>query len=284
MKTWAATLMCVLCLTAIGFAQQDPDDPGIQDSLIVGETTVDSGATFAFVQIFVVTDDSVTFYNLPLSWNNQDNRIYPGAGTLYFPPLTSWDDVFDSVVTSQHYVRQIGFSDLGNEDNPVMITNGARLNAWNLRFIILPNTPSQLITIDTTWDSHNGSIILGLKDGIHEITPAFKRGYLGIGVGVDKDVTGLPDVFTLAQNYPNPFNPTTVIDFTLPRESHVQLSVYDILGKKVKTLVNESRAAGAYSVIWDGTDDNGNPQSSGTYFYRLSSSESTLNRRMTLLR
>jgi hypothetical protein len=165
-----------------------------------------------------------------------------------------------------------------------MYTNGVRLNAWNLRFIIPPNTPSQLVTIDTTWDASNHSVILGLIDGIHEITPAFKRGFIGVGVAVDRDVTGLPNTFTLSQNYPNPFNPTTVIEFSLPQEARVMLTVYDLLGKKVRTLVDDSRAAGTYSVIWDGNDDNGNPQSSGTYFYRLNSPENTINRRMTLIR
>jgi hypothetical protein len=284
MKTIIATILSILCLATIGFAQQDPDDLGLQDSLIIGETRVDSGATFAFVQIFAVTDDSVAYYNLPLRWTAPGGGVYPGSGTLYFPPLTSWDDTYDSVLVLEGYVRQFGFSDLGGEDNPVLHTNGVRVNTWNIRFIISPGAPSQLITIDTTYDSNSQSAILGLKDGVHEITPAIVPGYLGIGVAVDEDISGLPDEFTLAQNYPNPFNPTTVIDFTLPRESHVQLSVYDILGKKVKTLVDESKAPGAYSVIWDGTDNGGNPQASGTYFYRLSSDESTLNRRMTLVR
>jgi len=284
MKTLAAALMSILCLATVGLAQQDPDDPGIQDSLIVGETTVDSGATFAFLQIFAVTDDSVTFYNLPLRWTSQDGRVYPGSGTLYFPPLTGWDETFDSVVVSQGFIRQVGWCDLGGDDNPVLYTGGVRLNAWNLRFVIPPNTPSQLVVIDTAWDASNHSVVLGLIDGVREITPAFKRGFLGIGVAVDQDVTGLPNTFTLSQNFPNPFNPTTVIEFSLPQEARVQLTVYDLLGKKVRTLVDESKAPGAYSVIWDGNDDNGNPQSSGTYFYRLNSADNTINRRMTLIR
>jgi len=75
-----------------------------------------------------------------------------------------------------------------------------------------------------------------------------------------------------------------VIEFSLPQEARVQLTVYDLLGKKVRTLVDESKAPGAYSVIWDGNDDNGNPQSSGTYFYRLNSADNTINRRITLIR
>jgi len=274
----------LLGTVSLAYAQRDPDDPGIQDSLIVNDAYVDSGSTFAFVQIFAVTDDSVSYYNLPLHWNAPGGGIYPGSGTLYFPPLTSWDVHYDSVIFSSSYIRQIGFSDIGGEDNPNLFTNGQRLNAWNIRFVIAPNAPSQLVVLDTTWDNANGSLILGLHDGVTEITPALKPGFLGVGVGVDKDINSLPDEFTLAQNYPNPFNPTTVIEFSLPQESRIQLNVYDLLGKKVKTLVNDSRAAGAYSVIWDGTDDNGNPQASGTYFYRLSSDQSTLNRRMTLLR
>ncbi len=75
---------------------------------------------------------------------------------------------------------------------------------------------------------------------------------------------GLPKSFALEQNYPNPFNPTTVIAYQLPVASEVKLEVFDILGKKVATLVNGRQAAGAYSYTWNATT-----VASGVYFYRL---------------
>ncbi|MBL7149555.1 MAG: T9SS type A sorting domain-containing protein [Candidatus Cloacimonetes bacterium] len=79
----------------------------------------------------------------------------------------------------------------------------------------------------------------------------------------------IPACVTLHRNYPNPFNPTTTISFSIPEESKVDLSVYNIKGQKVKSLVKESFESGNHSVIWDGNDDTGKPVSSGVYFYKL---------------
>lgn len=73
----------------------------------------------------------------------------------------------------------------------------------------------------------------------------------------------------LFQNYPNPFNPTTRIDFYLPADGRVALVVYDVQGRRVRTLLDEPTAYGHHSVTWDGTNDHGEHQSSGVYFYRL---------------
>jgi 5'-nucleotidase / UDP-sugar diphosphatase len=78
-----------------------------------------------------------------------------------------------------------------------------------------------------------------------------------------------PDAFHLGQNYPNPFNPTTMITYSLPVAAMVRLSVFDILGREVATLVNGQCQAGAAQVVWNGRDGYGNSVSSGMYFYRL---------------
>lgn len=78
-----------------------------------------------------------------------------------------------------------------------------------------------------------------------------------------------PKEFQLSQNYPNPFNPTTVIDYTLPSDCEVKLTIYNILGQKVRTLVDSFQKAGSQRIIWDGKNDNGKEAASGIYFYRL---------------
>jgi cytochrome c peroxidase len=88
----------------------------------------------------------------------------------------------------------------------------------------------------------------------------------------------------LAQNYPNPFNPSTTIAFTLAAETHVEVTIYDAAGTRVRTLVDERRAGGEYQVPWDGRTDRGGVAASGVYFYRLKTPGVTETRRMVLLR
>ena len=88
----------------------------------------------------------------------------------------------------------------------------------------------------------------------------------------------------LHQNYPNPFNPATAISFTLPEKTHVSLSVYNVNGKLVKNLVDESMDGGFKEVTWDGKNAIGTTVSSGVYFYRLRAGKKVLTRKMILLK
>lgn len=81
--------------------------------------------------------------------------------------------------------------------------------------------------------------------------------------------TPTPTAFRLSKNYPNPFNPATKIRFELPEKANVLFKIYDLLGKEVRTLVNEEKSAGIYTVTWDGRDDSGNDLSSGIYISRI---------------
>jgi hypothetical protein len=89
----------------------------------------------------------------------------------------------------------------------------------------------------------------------------------------------VPTLFALDQNYPNPFNPSTVIEFALPKEEHVVLEVYNLLGQRVATLVNEVRQTGYYAVPF-----NAEGMASGLYFYRLYTGEVSLMNKMMLLK
>jgi hypothetical protein len=94
-----------------------------------------------------------------------------------------------------------------------------------------------------------------------------------------KENGSLPVRFTLAQNYPNPFNPATRIAFTLAKATNVKLEVFDLLGRRVATLIDESRTAGEYTV-----DFNASRLTSGVYFYRLTTPDQTLSKKMMLLK
>jgi flagellar hook assembly protein FlgD len=86
---------------------------------------------------------------------------------------------------------------------------------------------------------------------------------------VAKIEASIPETFALDQNYPNPFNPVTTITFSLPVPSHVNLSVYNVLGQKVITLEKGWVNTGNHQTLWNGRDAQGNAVSSGLYFYSL---------------
>jgi hypothetical protein len=93
-----------------------------------------------------------------------------------------------------------------------------------------------------------------------------------------------PKSFALRQNYPNPFNPTTQIHYHLPQAANVKLTIHDIQGREVKTLVNEFQTAGAKSVVWNGVDDQNRAMTSGIYFYRISVGAFRDTKKMILMR
>lgn len=93
------------------------------------------------------------------------------------------------------------------------------------------------------------------------------------------EVVLIPTIFELAQNYPNPFNPVTIIRYQLPTSSKVTLKIYDVLGNKVITMLNEEKEAGTYEFIFDASN-----YSSGVYFYRIQAGSFATTKKMVLLR
>ncbi len=94
----------------------------------------------------------------------------------------------------------------------------------------------------------------------------------------------VPSVLALAGNYPNPFNPMTVIRFSLPATQQAELAVFDVRGKRVRTLVHDVLPAGAHEITWQGRDDQGRSVASGTYFSRLTAGGESLVQKMLLIK
>jgi hypothetical protein len=103
-------------------------------------------------------------------------------------------------------------------------------------------------------------------------------------VDVNEESSGEITAFSLKQNYPNPFNPACNIQYALPTDCHVILAVYNILGQKVKVLVDAYQSAGPKSVEWDGKDDQGRDVTSGVYFYRMQAGDFVHLKKMVLLK
>ncbi len=94
----------------------------------------------------------------------------------------------------------------------------------------------------------------------------------------------IPRAYSLSQNYPNPFNPQTTITYDVAKASNVRLCVYAVTGRHIRTLADEERAAGGYSVTWDGTDDTGRDVTSGVYMCRMETGDYRAVRKMLLVR
>ena len=119
-------------------------------------------------------------------------------------------------------------------------------------------------------DSDEGTLVLTLV------------GYSYV-LGVDES-NQLPFSYALHQNYPNPFNPVTTLRYDLPENSLVNIIIYDMLGRQVKTLINQTQDAGYRSIIWDATNDYGKPVSAGMYLYQIHAGEYISTKKMVLLK
>jgi hypothetical protein len=98
----------------------------------------------------------------------------------------------------------------------------------------------------------------------------------------DDNVT--PAVTALKGNYPNPFNPTTTIHYSLKTDSPVKIEIYNLLGQKVKTLVNGAKKSGNHSIVWNGKDDAGRNAGSGIYFYKMNTGKYSASHKMVLMK
>ncbi len=102
------------------------------------------------------------------------------------------------------------------------------------------------------------------------------------GIAEDDDANDIPDAFGLSRNYPNPFNPSTTINYQLPQSAQVELSIFNIVGQKVVTLVSDHQTAGEKTVIWDGRNADGKAVASGIYVYRLQAGDFVRSYKMLL--
>jgi len=100
----------------------------------------------------------------------------------------------------------------------------------------------------------------------------------------DLEINQLPVAFNLYNNFPNPFNPVTALRYDLPVDALVNITIYNMIGREVRTLVNTTQDAGFKSVIWDATNNQGKPVSAGVYLYQIQTGEFVQTKKMVLLK
>ena len=123
-----------------------------------------------------------------------------------------------------------------------------------------------------SYDSTAYALVLGICE------------YLGLDLTQIQNEADKPSGYSLLQNYPNPFNPVTKLRYDLPENSHVNITIYDMLGRAVKTMVNQHQNAGHRSIIWDGTNDYDNTVSTGIYLYQIQAGAYTRTKKMVFLK
>ena len=174
---------------------------------------------------------------------------------------------FDMMTPNGTSVKQVDYNGAGTRAAVVSKTTGnARVMISGFSFVYIRD------------DEEDG--VMDRADHLHDILT-----FLGGSPAPPTDTDPVAYANSLAQNYPNPFNPQTTIAFSLKARSHVRIDVFDVTGALVRTVLDETRAAGAYGdVRWDGRDGSGHAVASGVYFYKLSADGFSQTRKMVLLK
>jgi hypothetical protein len=190
---------------------------------------------------------------LPASFgmNGSNDSVFVNVSV---PAVKLYSDtaIFSVTVTPTPPTGTITLTLLNKATNTVQNTLTTYPDSLRLRIKTAGGVPDGLYTVRVQGNGPNGT-------PVHERFVAVNVGFVGI---VNNPV--IPKEFGLSQNYPNPFNPSTKIIYEIPKQSHVKLVVYDILGKEVSTLVDKQTNAGSYEVQW-----NASQMPSGIYFYKI---------------
>ena len=256
------------------------DNPPSFDSLWVANADGVAGQPVA-LDIYLFNERDVRDVSIAMTWGSSrmtfDSLSYSGMRSS---PASSKFTQYSNVL--HQFLSQLTFGEA------VPLEPGSRLllKAW---FTIDPATPDTAIQIDTAAFAgvQPTILILTAVDGNREIVPIFHKGTLQISVATDVDDAEndlLPKTFSLAQNYPNPFNPSTVIEFALPRASDVRIDMFDITGRRVRTIADEAMTAGVHRITFDGRSSSGDLLATGVYFYRMQAGAYTATKKMLLMK
>jgi len=207
--------------------------------------------------------DGLLIWHVDDARSNNDDRWYPGL---------PW---------SSHYMVALeqadGLWELENKTDRGDAGDPFPGNTSNTSF-----TPASTPNSDAYIGTNTLVTVTNISSSASTMTADFQVSLLS---GVEDDnIYSMPTEINLSQNYPNPFNPATNIMYNLSSASEVKLTVYDILGKEITTLINGRQIAGEHVVVWNGRDNDNNEVSSGLYLYELTTGEQTESKKMMLVK
>ncbi|MDX1429551.1 MAG: LamG-like jellyroll fold domain-containing protein, partial [Rhodothermales bacterium] len=205
--------------------------------------------------------------NLPVFGGTQPFAIGSGAADLFNDRFETFRGMIDEVRFSivERYTEDF---DLPTEP---FVEDQFTLALWHF------DEGSGDVTADATGNGFQG--MLGGVDGDGNPDPDSAPEWVDAATLVSTEAEEIPEKFVLDQNYPNPFNPVTTIRYQVPRASDVKIDVYNVLGQRVRVLVDEKLPAGDYQVALDGSQ-----LASGVYFYMLRATDTRLVRKMVLVK
>jgi hypothetical protein len=183
---------------------------------------------------------------------------------------TTSRDPDGSEIKYHFYLDNVMYRELS--DTSLTITYQELFDNW----ASYPNSLMKPFTFNVWVHSDNDSLKI---NGDELVVLVNRYGYYLSTVGED-----IPTEFALHENYPNPFNPTTTLRFDLPKVSDVTLTIYNMLGQKIKTFNMNDTPAGYHSIKWDATNDYGDPVGAGVYLYQLRANEFVKTKKMVLLK
>jgi len=210
------------------------------------------------------------------TWSGPDSTYQPQPDDLAF-----WGAFIDAAGCLHASLIQMGF--MIPTHNHFYTDN--RQGSWEEPYQILdrePHLPTEFrFVIDSEGEGHGAFV--GLQPGgAWDSTEIY---YLGATTGVgDNGNQNKTHGFRLFQNYPNPFNASSVIEYQLKEDCHVELNIYNLLGRKVRTLESGARSTGPHSSIWNGKDSNGKEVATGVYFYQLRAGDYRETKKLVLTR
>ena len=237
---------------------------------------------------YVSADNKYLFYAKATSPYNiywvRFDRLLDSLRYTNFPPYAKWPIVSQEAKVGVLFSFTVPDSIFYDEDHDPLTYSALKSNGYPL--------PSWL-SFDPATRTFSGTPLtttaVPLNIKVIATDNAQTSGYSVFSL-VITDPTGIEDKSQLPkesqvfQNYPNPFNPTTVVRYQLSAFSNVKLSIYNLLGQKIKTLVNGFQSAGEHSVVWDATDEKNNLVASGMFFYRLEANNLSLQKKMILIK
>jgi hypothetical protein len=232
---------------------------------------LDSNRMASLAGWFQTLEWSTRIYN----WTDDSSWFVSGVDSIYTPPRM-WTSLVPSSPTNRRWwegERTLLFTYTLRVEDTMTVCIDSML--W------IPTNFLQYSRQDGSnyYVRHHLPICFRVRDDTVEVVTTDVRWIEG---SAEED--NLPTSFSVSQNYPNPFNPATQFKFDLPRASQVKIEIFNILGQRVKTLVDERRRAGSHVVDWNGQDERGVEVSSGVYFYRMWADEFSDIKKMVLLK